>query len=39
VQRAPFELRGPVLRMSPHVDCTPEDLEQFAEALAAYPNG
>jgi pyridoxal 5-phosphate dependent beta-lyase len=34
VQRAPFELRIPVLRASPHVDSTAEDLEQFAEALA-----
>lgn len=36
VQRAPFELTVPVLRASPHVDSTGEDLEQFAEALAAY---
>ena len=34
VQRAPFEMQGPVLRASPHVDTTAEDLEQFAEALA-----
>jgi pyridoxal 5-phosphate dependent beta-lyase len=33
VARAPFEMRGPVLRVSPHVDVTAEDLEQFAEAL------
>jgi pyridoxal 5-phosphate dependent beta-lyase len=33
VQRAPFELTAPVLRASPHVDSTAEDLEQFAEAL------
>ena len=33
-QRAPFEMRSPVLRASPHVDSTAEDLEQFAEALA-----
>ncbi len=32
--RAPFEMRTPVLRASPHVDSTAEDLEQFAEALA-----
>lgn len=35
VERAPFELRTPVLRLSPHVDVTAEDLDQFAEALAA----
>jgi len=35
VQRAPFELTTPVLRVSPHIDITIEDLEQFAEALAA----
>ena len=35
VQRAPFELAEPVLRASPHVDCTAEDLATFAEALAA----
>jgi len=35
VQRAPFEMTSPVLRISPHVDTTVADLEQFAEALAA----
>ena len=35
VQRAPFEMTGPVLRVSPHVDTSAEDLDQFAEALAA----
>jgi pyridoxal 5-phosphate dependent beta-lyase len=35
VQRAPFELAAPLLRASPHVDTTAEDLHQFAEALAA----
>jgi pyridoxal 5-phosphate dependent beta-lyase len=35
VQRAPFEMTTPVLRASPHVDSTAEDLDQFAEALAA----
>jgi hercynylcysteine S-oxide lyase len=35
LQRAPFELRAPVLRVSPHVDSTPEDLEAFAVALTA----
>lgn len=34
VQRAPFEMTTPVLRVSPHVDATAEELEQFAEALA-----
>jgi hercynylcysteine S-oxide lyase len=33
VQRAPFEMTTPVLRASPHVDTTAEDLDQFAEAL------
>jgi hercynylcysteine S-oxide lyase len=35
VHRAPFEMTAPVLRASPHVDTTAEDLDQFAEALAA----
>jgi pyridoxal 5-phosphate dependent beta-lyase len=35
VQRAPFEMSAPVLRASPHVDTTAEELEQFAEALTA----
>jgi hercynylcysteine S-oxide lyase len=35
VQRAPFEMAAPVLRLSPHVDTTPEELRIFAEALAA----
>lgn len=35
VQRAPFELRAPVLRVSPHVDSTDDDLEKVAAALAA----
>jgi pyridoxal 5-phosphate dependent beta-lyase len=34
VQRAPFEMSSPVLRVSPHVDGAPEQLEQFAAALA-----
>ena len=34
VARAPFEMRTPVLRVSPHV-ATAEDLQTFAEALAA----
>jgi pyridoxal 5-phosphate dependent beta-lyase len=35
VQRAPFEMAAPVLRVSPHVDTTADDLEIFAEALVA----
>ncbi|WP_118915730.1 ergothioneine biosynthesis PLP-dependent enzyme EgtE [Mycobacterium shigaense] len=35
VQRAPLELTGPLLRISPHVDTTAADLETFAEALIA----
>lgn len=35
VQRAPLELAGPVLRISPHVDTTADDVETFAEALIA----
>jgi pyridoxal 5-phosphate dependent beta-lyase len=35
LQRAPFEMTAPALRASPHVDTTAEDLDQFAEALAA----
>ena len=34
VQRAPFEMTAPVLRVSPHVDSTADDLAMFAEALA-----
>jgi len=33
-QRAPFELATPVLRVSPHLDVTADELERFAEALA-----
>src|SRR3954468_12294071 len=35
VQRAPFEMAMPVLRVSPHVDTTVDDLDVFAQALAA----
>ncbi len=35
VERAPLELAGPVLRISPHIDTTSDDLAIFAEALAA----
>lgn len=34
VERAPLELTAPVLRVSPHVDTTGEDLAMFAGALA-----
>jgi hypothetical protein len=34
VQRAPFELHAPVLRISSHVDGATEDVRAFAEALA-----
>lgn len=33
IDRAPFELTTPVLRVSPHVDVTGEELESFARAL------
>lgn len=33
VARAPMELTAPVLRISPHVDTTSDELEAFAEAL------
>ncbi len=33
VQRAPRELTAPVLRISPHIDTSAQDLEAFAEAL------
>jgi pyridoxal 5-phosphate dependent beta-lyase len=33
--RAPHELSTPVLRISPHVDTTAEDLEAFSDALRA----
>ncbi|OBI57278.1 ergothioneine biosynthesis PLP-dependent enzyme EgtE [Mycobacterium sp. E787] len=35
VARAPHELSAPVLRISPHVDTTADDMETFAEALIA----
>jgi pyridoxal 5-phosphate dependent beta-lyase len=35
VERAPLELTAPVLRISPHVDTTPDDPTIFAEALEA----
>jgi len=35
VERAPLELTVPVLRISPHMDTTPDDLTVFAESLEA----
>ncbi len=35
VGRAPREMTEPLLRISPHVDCTPEDLAQLRKALLA----
>jgi pyridoxal 5-phosphate dependent beta-lyase len=32
-ERAPGEMTGPVLRISPHLDATPDDLEALAAAL------
>ena len=34
-ERAPGEMTGPVLRVSPHLDVTPDDLEALAAALRA----
>lgn len=34
-ERAPGEMTGPVLRVSPHVDVTTDDLDALAEALRA----
>jgi pyridoxal 5-phosphate dependent beta-lyase len=34
VERAPYEMTRPVLRMSPHVDVTPDDLDLLVEALS-----
>jgi hercynylcysteine S-oxide lyase len=33
VERAPLELTAPVLRISPHLDATTDDLANFAQAL------
>jgi pyridoxal 5-phosphate dependent beta-lyase len=35
VARAPREMTEPLLRISPHVDCTPEDLTRLRQALLA----
>jgi pyridoxal 5-phosphate dependent beta-lyase len=34
-ERAPLQMQGPVLRISPHVDTTADDLAAFAAALTA----
>ena len=35
VTRAPRDMTEPLLRISPHVDCTPEDLARLRQALLA----
>ena len=35
VARAPLDMTGPLLRVSPHVDCQPADLDRLAAALAS----
>ena len=35
VLRAPRDMTEPLLRISPHVDCTPEDLTRLRRALLA----
>lgn len=35
IERAPLELRVPALRISPHVDVTPDDLDVLVAALGA----
>lgn len=35
VSRAPREMTAPLLRISPHVDCTPDDLARLRRALLA----
>ena len=35
IARAPWDMTEPLLRISPHVDCTPDDVERLARALAA----
>ena len=34
VLRAPLDMTGPLVRVSPHVDCSPEQLDRLARALA-----
>jgi pyridoxal 5-phosphate dependent beta-lyase len=33
-ERAPYEKAGPVLRLSPHVDATLDDIDRVAAVLA-----
>jgi len=33
ITRAPRDMTGPLLRISPHVDCTPQDLTRLRQAL------
>ena len=35
IHRAPRDMTEPLLRISPHVDCTPEDLDRLRQALVA----
>jgi hercynylcysteine S-oxide lyase len=35
IERAPRDMTEPLLRVSPHVDCTPEDLDRLRQALLA----
>jgi pyridoxal 5-phosphate dependent beta-lyase len=35
VARAPRDMTEPLLRISPHVDCTPDDLASLRHALLA----
>ncbi len=39
VERAPGEMRFPVLRISPHVDTTSDDIDILADALRTYSSG
>lgn len=39
IERAPGEMTEPLLRVSPHVDCTAADLARLRDALAAAPAG
>ena len=35
ITRAPRDMTEPLLRISPHVDCTPDDLARLRDALLA----
>jgi len=39
IERAPGDMTQPLLRVSPHVDCTAGDLARLRDALAAAPAG